>query len=127
MIRRPPRSTRTDTLFPYTTLFRSADVAVEAHHGGHLGAGCGHRHEEGRDAPGASRRPPAVGDRADDGEVRLGAVGAPLLLAVPHPADAVGGLGAGPQSPHVASPLAPPPLAAECHLAGAVPVWGGRP
>src|SRR3546814_11642815 len=30
MIRRPPRSTRTDTLFPYTTLFRSlgVDVAV---------------------------------------------------------------------------------------------------
>src|SRR3546814_8442998 len=27
MIRRPPRSTRTDTLFPYTTLFRSALVA----------------------------------------------------------------------------------------------------
>src|SRR3546814_11774159 len=26
MIRRPPRSTRTDTLFPYTTLFRSASV-----------------------------------------------------------------------------------------------------
>src|SRR3546814_15572274 len=26
MIRRPPRSTRTDTLFPYTTLFRSIDV-----------------------------------------------------------------------------------------------------
>src|SRR3546814_10358910 len=25
MIRRPPRSTRTNTLFPYTTLFRSAD------------------------------------------------------------------------------------------------------
>src|SRR3546814_11999063 len=34
MIRRPPRSTRTDTLFPYTTLFRSAvlrtDVAAPA-------------------------------------------------------------------------------------------------
>src|SRR3546814_12378643 len=33
MIRRPPRSTRTDTLFPYTTLFRShlprAVIAVE--------------------------------------------------------------------------------------------------
>src|SRR3546814_16413372 len=28
MIRRPPRSTRTDTLFPYTTLFRSI-IAVE--------------------------------------------------------------------------------------------------
>src|SRR3546814_17103516 len=31
MIRRPPRSTRTDTLFPYTTLFRSADrTALDA-------------------------------------------------------------------------------------------------
>src|SRR3546814_8353751 len=28
MIRRPPRSTRTDTLFPYTTLFRSQDQEV---------------------------------------------------------------------------------------------------
>src|SRR3546814_5206206 len=28
MIRRPPRSTRTDTLFPYTTLFRSAEPAA---------------------------------------------------------------------------------------------------
>src|SRR3546814_17035877 len=28
MIRRPPRSTRTDTLFPYTTLFRSTVDAV---------------------------------------------------------------------------------------------------
>src|SRR3546814_10351230 len=27
MIRRPPRSTRTDTLFPYTTLFRSIGIA----------------------------------------------------------------------------------------------------
>src|SRR3546814_10930666 len=26
MIRRPPRSTRTDTLFPYTTLFRSVQI-----------------------------------------------------------------------------------------------------
>src|SRR3546814_17079022 len=30
MIRRPPRSTRTDTLFPYTTLFRSGTVLVDA-------------------------------------------------------------------------------------------------
>src|SRR3546814_15539336 len=28
MIRRPPRSTRTDTLFPYTTLFRSTDFNI---------------------------------------------------------------------------------------------------
>src|SRR3546814_13754426 len=27
MIRRPPRSTRTDTLFPYTTLFRSSNLS----------------------------------------------------------------------------------------------------
>src|SRR3546814_9367115 len=30
MIRRPPRSTRTDTLFPYTTLFRSPERAYVA-------------------------------------------------------------------------------------------------
>src|SRR3546814_20571346 len=30
MIRRPPRSTRTDTLFPYTTLFRSKIIAERA-------------------------------------------------------------------------------------------------
>src|SRR3546814_5772359 len=28
MVRPPPRSTRTDTLFPYTTLFRSDDVVI---------------------------------------------------------------------------------------------------
>src|SRR3546814_14609328 len=28
MIRRPPRSTRTDTLFPYTTLFRAPGVGI---------------------------------------------------------------------------------------------------
>src|SRR3546814_642796 len=36
MIRRPPRSTRTDTLFPYTTLFRSLQV------GGQEGKGYPH-------------------------------------------------------------------------------------
>src|SRR3546814_18112044 len=39
MIRRPPRSTRTDTLLPYTTLFRSVDrgwpAAVAAGHAVH--------------------------------------------------------------------------------------------
>src|SRR3546814_5797243 len=48
MIRRPPRSTRTDTLFPYTTLFRSKLLQVSNHvvsvfrllkpNEGHLGA-----------------------------------------------------------------------------------------
>src|SRR3546814_12788857 len=36
MIRRPPRSTRTDTLFPYTTLFRSIE---RRHHRAGLFAG----------------------------------------------------------------------------------------
>src|SRR3546814_16531765 len=55
MIRRPPRSTRTDTLFPYTTLFRSdayrptgrpvspADGACRAHGPGYLQRECGRR------------------------------------------------------------------------------------
>src|SRR3546814_15321867 len=36
MIRRPPRATRTDTLFPYTTLFRSMATGARA---GACGAG----------------------------------------------------------------------------------------
>src|SRR3546814_5287553 len=35
MIRRPPRSTRTDTPFPYTTLFRSNALAGTAEDSGH--------------------------------------------------------------------------------------------
>src|SRR3546814_14492992 len=38
MRRRPPRSTRTDTLFPYTTLFRSGPVVADAHPAGPAGA-----------------------------------------------------------------------------------------
>src|SRR3546814_2459177 len=41
MIRRPPRSTRTDTLFPYTTLFRSPGrkrgALLRRHDGAHAG------------------------------------------------------------------------------------------
>src|SRR3546814_11860315 len=51
MIRRPPRSTRTDTLFPYTTLFRSATPRCRGRclrrgkmlHGGTLHGGAGRR------------------------------------------------------------------------------------
>src|SRR3546814_9052018 len=45
MIRRPPRSTRTDTLFPYTTLFRSSlSVQTAGHrHGRKARKRCGHR------------------------------------------------------------------------------------
>src|SRR3546814_1047259 len=44
MIRLPPRSTRTDTLFPYTTLFRSTEVTVveDANRDEHLSLMPGH-------------------------------------------------------------------------------------
>src|SRR3546814_7314942 len=41
MIRRPPRSTRTDTLFPYTTLFRSPQCAGYRFAADYRGAGYG--------------------------------------------------------------------------------------
>src|SRR3546814_7975725 len=41
MIRRPPRSTRTDTLFPYTTLFRSLSLQ---HRQAHQRLGSGQEH-----------------------------------------------------------------------------------
>src|SRR3546814_3783825 len=44
MIRRPPRSTRTDTLLPYTTLFRSPHHQRQAQG---RGAGRGQRHQPG--------------------------------------------------------------------------------
>src|SRR3546814_18071643 len=54
MIRRPPRSTRTDTLFPYTTLFRSD-----------LGA--------------SALAQPALGDEIVDPALALGVAGIPVL------------------------------------------------
>src|SRR3546814_20108848 len=37
MLRRPPRSPRTDPLFPYTTLFRSQEIAVPGRSARHVG------------------------------------------------------------------------------------------
>src|SRR3546814_10287810 len=56
MIRRPPRSTRTDTLFPYTTLFRSGEA--ETQRGARLDA---HAPPEVRRAAPASLPEPAEG------------------------------------------------------------------
>src|SRR3546814_5437059 len=75
MIRRPPRSTRTDTLFPYTTLFRSRP-ARRTRRGGRRGKGQGGRHHlclQRRAAPHAGR------GRAGDGtqRVRRGALARP--------------------------------------------------
>src|SRR3546814_17347944 len=60
MSRRPPRSTRTDTLFPYTTLFRSVDENVDQHEmtvGGEEERGREHREElaDGRTGGAAQR------------------------------------------------------------------------
>src|SRR3546814_1142629 len=79
MIRRPPRSTRTDTLFPYTTLFRSprAFQRGEHHRPWHVAAAVGQEqarrvgdlaqpllaHREDADLVGAAE---AVLDRAQD-------------------------------------------------------------
>src|SRR3546814_19434521 len=54
MIRRPPRSTRTDTLFPYTTLFRSAARLrpwnrLSADRAGHRAGGGGKAFGRGQD------------------------------------------------------------------------------
>src|SRR3546814_4754615 len=53
MIRRPPRSTRTDTLVPYTTLFRSAPAATPRAPPRQGAGRCGNH---GRRARGAARR-----------------------------------------------------------------------
>src|SRR3546814_14804541 len=65
MIRRPPRSTRTDTLFPYTTLFRSRRVVAAAADGA---AACV-RLEAGRARrlPGRRARAARGGDGGGDG------------------------------------------------------------
>src|SRR3546814_16605363 len=64
MIRRPPRSTRTDTLFPYTTLFRSAVLChgreaaelADRHLSHAAGRYCEAQPDDGRDRV-ARRRP----------------------------------------------------------------------
>src|SRR3546814_5582806 len=78
MIRRPPRSTRTDTLFPYTTLFRSAG-------GGHVARPPGplrrrarqqgpHAHARGLDAQLPPRRALRGGRSPPGGPRRLAAI-----------------------------------------------------
>src|SRR3546814_2214360 len=63
MMRRPPRSTRTDTLFPYTTLFRSVRAVAAEQQGGA-------RSRQGleRCEPRARIRQPGVVDRVQAAE-----------------------------------------------------------
>src|SRR3546814_16293592 len=79
MIRRPPRSTRTDTLFPYTTLFRSRGVGKMLTDAGEdraldfLALGRRLDYQFGGSEGGV------IGDRRAAGEPRVG-VGPPPLL-----------------------------------------------
>src|SRR3546814_16109229 len=78
MTRRPPRSTRTDTLFPYTTLFRARRPAVHHRAFADMGAQideAGHQHRARRDIGAAPH------DRAGNGaKARLPEIGlAPAL------------------------------------------------
>src|SRR3546814_2817995 len=72
-IRRPPRATRTDTLFPYTTLFRSADssgnLCKAVRRKGGLLEGARHRISRGRllQGHGSGERPERQADAAPDG------------------------------------------------------------
>src|SRR3546814_7142517 len=65
MIRRPPRSTRTDTLFPYTTLFRSVSATIHPRFQG--------------DAPGQA------GDGLFEPLVQFGVLVVARLIQVGHP------------------------------------------
>src|SRR3546814_2857503 len=70
MIRRPPRSTRTDTLFPYTTLFRSTPGSAGEKAGLRIGDVI--RSIDGIDVQQSSDLPPIVGAKAPGTEVELG-------------------------------------------------------
>src|SRR3546814_16641188 len=63
MIRRPPRSTRTDTLFPYTTLFRSPVESLDlpAAHPGFDPDASAQCEEQGEQRNDAEQRPDAPG------------------------------------------------------------------
>src|SRR3546814_2308018 len=65
MIRRPPRSTRTDTLFPYTTLFRSGPGGGDRASGGAKSGAERGRAQAVRDGPRRSRRD-ACGGRSEE-------------------------------------------------------------
>src|SRR3546814_6062234 len=78
MLRRPPRSTRTDTLFPYTTLFRSphAASAVRGEHHCACATPCrtsrcqvpvaASGRKAVRDTPKPERRPPSASLRSEE-------------------------------------------------------------
>src|SRR3546814_1475698 len=79
MIRRPPRSTRTDTLFPYTTLFRSRPPGTDHRHWDvdllHPVAGLAAVALALPGRPERCRRPPSGGDPGGRDRERPGGIG----------------------------------------------------
>src|SRR3546814_7243761 len=75
MIRRPPRSTRTDTLFPYTTLFRSARHSRRGRQ--NLGDRDGAEHQEGAED---AEHEAKVADAVDDERLDRRGIGAGLFI-----------------------------------------------
>src|SRR3546814_18763393 len=116
MIRRPPRSTRTDTLFPYTTLFRSEgqapDVAADMPQPEQAAVGSdteapmspGHGHHAGARPPGSR----LLGDDASTGATELPAPARWINASnEDHP----------PGAPTHVAQTEPPPYAAEAEAA----------
>src|SRR3546814_1779917 len=78
MIRRPPRSTRTDTLFPYTTLFRSGPRSIFSRILERIGEAVSERADLDR----TMRRMWAASGSSHDRVVRILRFGLPLVIGV---------------------------------------------
>src|SRR3546814_3266406 len=103
MIRRPPRSTRTDTLFPYTSLFLSAD-GVDRLSARPRGLQDDPRFRGGRAEPGAA----ASAAGADGGGYPRGRAGRVERMEAPTPQRLVrGGGGGAPAGPQADRPQRP--------------------
>src|SRR3546814_2204782 len=101
MIRRPPRSTRTDTLFPYTTLFRSVPLQRADEEAVGLGlrhepdADSGHDAEAGLHEESVQRRADAIGKEvAAARHVEVAEAGAQNAAVGQHDLEATDVLGA---------------------------------
>src|SRR3546814_3118049 len=79
MIRRPPRSTRTDTLFPYTTLYAASGLRVELRQRGRIDARQRHEAQEAEDDQRAQREPQALLEVGRLAELRQAEIGCELV------------------------------------------------
>src|SRR3546814_20570522 len=83
MIRRPPRSTRTDTLFPYTTLFRSIRLAIEELGDGERLAGQSERFDTAREGLPRAQRTGAAARPGSRNPEAFGRGGARPVVKIP--------------------------------------------